>query len=280
MNMVHFKLRLSLLLFCLLLSHMATASFHKNLWPKWSIHNPLSQEVISHQEWQDFLSRCVITNREGINLVDYTHLSKSDRDLLERYINHMSQIEISNYNRQEQLAFWLNLYNALTVQTIAHYYPVASIQEINISPGLFSVGPWGANLITINGTQLSLDEIHNRIIRAIWNDPRTHYAINNGSIGAANLSKQAFQGPLLEKQLNEAASQYINSLRGAQIIDDKLIVSKIYDWFIDDFGGEEQDLIKHLSQYAQEPFVEKLKQISKINLYTYNWHLNSTASES
>ncbi|AHE66047.1 DUF547 domain-containing protein [Legionella oakridgensis] len=280
MNMVNLKLRFGLLVFGLLFSTMAMASFHKNLWPRWSIHNPLSTEVIPHQEWQDFLSRCVVTNQEGINLVDYPHLSKRDLDLLERYINRLSQIDITNYNRQEQLAFWLNLYNALTVQIIAHYYPVASIQEINISPGLFSVGPWGANLITLNGIQLSLDEIHNRIIRAIWNDPRTHYAINNGSIGAANLSKQAFQGALLENQLNEAASQYINSLRGTQIIEGKLIVSKIYDWFIDDFGGEEQDLIKHLSQYAYKPLREKLKQINKINTYTYNWHLNSTITES
>ena len=197
------------LLICLVLvTHEALASFHKNIWPKWEVHNPLSQEVISHHEWQEFLTLCIVTNAEGINLVDYPNLTKANVDTLKSYVTRMSQINITNYNRNEQLAFWLNLYNALVVQIVADYYPIDTVQEVNISPGLFSVGPWGANLVTIEGTQLSLDDIQNRIIRAIWNDPRTHYAINDGTIGGANLGKQAFQGSTIDTQLNQAAVQY------------------------------------------------------------------------
>jgi len=269
-------LRVVLLSSLLLTTGIASASFHKNLWPKWEINNPLSREVISHQEWQTFLTRCVVTNNEGINLVNYPQLTDADRVLLQRYITRLAQIDISHYNRAEQLAFWLNLYNALTVQTVANYYPVTSINEINISPGLFSIGPWGANLITLNETRLSLDEIHNRIIRPIWNDPRTHYAINNAAIGAPNLSKQAFRGETLDTQLNAAATDYINSLRGSQVIEGRLVLSKIYEWFTEDFGTDENDVLKHLSFFAQEPLRSQLKQISNINSYTYNWHLNST----
>ncbi|WP_371923177.1 MULTISPECIES: DUF547 domain-containing protein [Legionella] len=270
-------MRFICLAFCLLITHTAMASFHKNLWVKWGMNNPLSQKTISHKEWQDFLNCCVITNQEGINLVNYSKLTKADHDLLKRYIKHMSEVDIFDYNRNEQLAFWLNLYNALTVQTVAHYYPVASIQEINISPGLFSVGPWGANLITINDTQLSLEDIHNRIIRPVWNDPRTHYAINNGTIGAPNLSKQAFQANLLEKQLNDAAFRYINSLRGVQVIEGKIILSKIYEWFLEDFGGDEEGVLQHLTHYAHSALSQQLQSIQQINSYVYNWHLNSTA---
>ena len=266
---------------CLLLTHHeARASFHRDLWPKWIVNNPLSQDVISHHEWQDFLTRRVITNDEGINLIDYPHLTEADLDSLKHYITRLSQINIGSYNRNEQLAFWINLYNALIVQTVADYYPINTIQEINISPGLFNVGPWGANLVTISNTQLSLDDIQNRIIRAIWNDPRTHYAINDGAIGEANLSKEAYQGASIDAQLNQAASGYINSLRGMQIIEGKLIVSKIYDWYIDDFGGGELQLIKHLSCYAKEPVRHQLQTLSAINSYIYNWHLNSTIAPS
>lgn len=275
-------LRLSILLLsCLfLVSNVASATFHKNLWPKWEAHNPLSLVTISHQEWQEFLSQCVITNTEGINLVDYPNLTEANLDLLKRYITRMSQINVTNYNRDEQLAFWLNLYNALIVKIVADYYPIETIQEINISPGLFSVGPWGAKLVTVSGTQLSLDEIQNRIIRAIWNDPRSHYAINDGTIGGANLSKEAFQGKTINAQLNQAAVQYINSLRGIQVIDGKLVVSKIYDWYLDDFGGSELDLINHLSLFANQPLQENLQHLSSINSYIYNWHLNSTVAAS
>lgn len=265
------------LLFCLFLMTSATgASFHKSLWPIWGVSNPLSTEVISHDDWQKFLNKRIITNEEGINLVDYPNLTEADYDLLKSYIEKMAKIDIDAYNRNEQLAFWLNLYNALTIQIVADYYPVGSIEEINISPGLFSIGPWGAKLITINRTPVSLDEIQNRIIRPIWNDPRTLYAMNNAAIGAANLNKQAYHGATIEKELNEAATDYINSLRGVQVIEGKLIVSKIYDWFNEDFGGTKRDVINHIKQFAREPLLSQLKHTNTINGYIYNWHLNST----
>lgn len=270
----------SLILFLLFFSGLLQASYHKSLWPKWEVNNPLSKEVISHQEWNEFLSHHVFTNDEGINLVDYAKLTPKDLNLLKDYIKRMSSVDIDNYNRREQLAYWINVYNALTVKTVASYYPVANIQEVNISPGLFSVGPWGANLITIKETSLSLDDINNRIIRPIWNDPRAHYTLNNATIGAPNLSKQAYVGLILEQQLNEAAASYINSLRGVQVIEGKLIISKLYDWFEEDFGGTKQDVIKHLLQYATEPLLSQLKHINTIDSYMYNWHINSPASKS
>lgn len=270
--------RLKVALCFLMITNLAFASFNKNIWPKWEVNNPLSKSVISHQEWQDFLNKHVITNEEGINLVDYPNLTEADELLLKHYITRLSRINIRDYNRHEQLAFWLNLYNALAVQTVARYYPVTNIHEVNITPGIFNSGPWGAGLVTIEGARLSLDEIQNNIIRAIWNDPRVHYALNDASIGAANLSKQAFQGNAIEAQLNKAAYEYINSLRGIQVIEDKLIASKIYKWYVADFGNNEADLIFHLSQYANEPLRTQLKHINTINSYIYNWHLNSTVA--
>jgi hypothetical protein len=261
-----------------LMANVANASFNKSLWSKWELNNPLAKTIIPHDDWQKFLNEHVITNEEGINLVDYPNLSEDDHDLLKRYIDKMTAIDITSYNRDEQLAFWLNLYNALTVQIVANYYPITSIEEINISPGLFSIGPWGKKLITINNTMLSLDDIQNRIIRPIWNDPRTLYATNNASIGAANLSKKAYRGATIETALNEAAFAYINSLRGVQVIEGMLIVSKVYDWFQEDFGGAQQDVITHLKQFAKEPLQSQLRHVNDIENYMYNWHLNTTVA--
>ncbi|MFC3908693.1 DUF547 domain-containing protein [Legionella dresdenensis] len=257
----------------------AFASYNKNLWTIWEINNPLATAIIDHSEWQDFLSTRVITNDEGINLVDYRNLKDNDIDLLKRYIKRLSEININLYNRKEQLAYWINLFNAITVHTVASYYPVSSIEDINISPGLFSVGPWGAKLLTINAIPLSLDDINNRIIRPIWNDSRTHYALNNGSIGAPNLSRTAFTGAQIEQQLNQAAFGYINSYRGAQVIEGKLIVSKIYEWYSEDFGSEEQNVIDHLKQFANPPLLKQLQHINSIDGYVYNWHLNNTVGQ-
>ncbi len=269
-----------IVLLMFLLTSLAHATFYKNLWPQWEVNNPLSKEIISHQLWQDFLNRRVITNAENINLVDYAHMTQIDLNLLKDYLKNMAQINIDNYSRAEQLAYWINVYNALTVQTVANYYPVSTIQEINISPGLFSVGPWGANLISIKDTPLTLDDINNRIIRPIWNDARTHYTLNNASIGAPNLNRKAYQGHILDEQLNNAASTYINSLRGVSVIEGRLIISKLYDWYEEDFGGSKQDVITHLLQFAKEPLQSQLKHINTIDSYIYNWHINSPAVDS
>ncbi len=251
------------------------ASFTKNLWPEWQVNNPLSTNVINHDQWQQFLTHTVITNAEGINLVNYPAMGKEDVELLNNYIRSLCAININNYNRNEQLAFWLNLYNALTVQLIIKHFPLSTIEDINISPGLFSIGPWGAKLIEVNKVPLSLDEIHNRIIRPIWNDVRTHYAINNASIGAPNIGRKAYLGGSINDQLNAAAHDYINSPRGVQIIENQLVVSKVYNWFKEDFGTESRHIIDHLKQFSEQPLQHKLESLLTIENYVYNWHLNS-----
>lgn len=272
------KVKLFNFILWIVLATHSHAAFVKNLWPAWGANNPLSTASIDHSAWQGFLDRWVIVNDQGIHVIDYVHMQKTDIAKLKDYINQLAKIDINGYSRDEQLAFWINLYNALTVSIIAEHYPVDSIEEINISPGLFSIGPWGAKVITINGTALSLDEIHNRIIRPIWNDPRTHYAVNNGSIGAADLSKEAYQGKLINQQLNRAATKAVNSLRSVQVIEGKLLVSKVYEWYCDDFGGNTHDIINHIKYYAEKPLRDQLGNIDTIESYMYNWHLNSTVA--
>lgn len=268
----------SCIILCLLFSTgLVQASLQKSLWPRWEVNNPLSKETISHHIWDDFLKRHVITNDENINLISYATLSREDLKVIKKYIQEMAQIDIDNYNRNEQLAYWINIYNALTIQTVASYYPIGDIQEINISPGLFSNGPWGGTLIRIKDTPLSLDDINNRIIRPIWNDPRTHYTLNDATIGAPNLYNRAYQGIAIEQQLNDAAFAYVNSLRGVEVIEGKLIISKIYDWYEEDFGASKENIIKHIHQFAKEPLLSQLKHITTVDSYIYNWHINSPA---
>lgn len=88
-----------------------------------------------------------------------------------------------------------------------------------------------------------------------------------------------YQGNLIEEQLNQAASNYINSLRGVSVIEGKLIISKLYDWYEEDFGGTKQDVIFHLLQFAKEPLQSQLKHINTIDSYIYNWHINAPSTD-
>ena len=183
-------------------------------------------------------------------------------------------VPISRYSRDEQLAYWINLYNALTVQAVLDDYPVESIRKISISPGLFSIGPWDRKLIRIEGEDLTLNDIEHRILRPIWQDPRIHYAVNCASISCPNLMPTAFTGANADELMTAGAREYINSPRGVTVRNGRLYVSSIYDWFDDDFGGTDARVIAHLREYASPALDAKLARISRISGDDYDWDLN------
>ena len=151
----------------------------------------------------------------------------------------------------EQQAYWINLYNALTVQVILDHYPVDSIRDIDISPGFFADGPWGKKLLVVDGEEVSLDDIEHRILRPIWQDLRIHYAVNCASIGCPNLQPEAFTAENADRLMDEGARAYIGHPRGASVDRGKLTVSSIYKWFKADFGGSDVGVIDHLQQFAE-----------------------------
>ncbi len=186
---------------------------------------------------------------------------------------------ISTYNRQEQKAFWINLYNALTVKVILDHYPVNSIRDIDISPGWFSDGPWGAKLVIIEGEELSLDDIEHRILRPIWQDPRIHYAVNCASLGCLNLAPIAYTAHNIEELLDQGTWAYINHPQGVTFKNGKLQVSSIYQWFQEDFGGSREGVLQHLRSYAREQLAEQLQTYRGKLIYDYDWGLNALAHQ-
>ena len=185
----------------------------------------------------------------------------------------MGDTRISQFNREQQRAFWINLYNALTIRVILKNYPVRSIRDI--SSGFFSSGPWSLELITIEAQALTLDDIEHRILRPIWKDARLHYAVNCASIGCPNLQNRAFTASNTEALLNKAADEFINHQRAVSINDDgELQLSSIYHWFDDDFGGE-SGVISHIREHASTSLIDMLEGIDEIDDYHYDWRLNS-----
>lgn len=174
------------------------------------------------------------------------------------------------------MAYWINLYNALTMQVVLEHYPVDSIRDIDISPGWFSDGPWGAKLVGVEGEQLTLDDIEHRILRPIWQDPRIHYTVNCASVGCPNLALEAYTTANYNELAEAGVRAYINSPRGAVVDKGRLKVSSIYAWFKTDFGGTDASVIQHLRQYAEPELAAELDGVKKISDDFYDWSLNET----
>ena len=249
----------------LFLATNVLAAPKSELWDFWNISDESNAQVISHQPWQQFLDRYLVTEGEN-TLVRYVRVSSDDKQNLKRYLEQLASIDPRTLNQAEQYAYWVNLYNAITVDLILDRYPVKSITKLG---GLFSFGPWGDDVITIAGQTLTLNDIEHRILRPIWNDPRTHYAVNCASLGCPNLQTQAFNAQNSNALLDQAAATYINSSKGIIIQGDKATLSSIYEWFAEDFSAQ-GGVIAHISQYRPE--VAQFK--GKLD-YDYDWALNS-----
>jgi len=261
----------------LLLATAATASAapRAELWPRWEAHRPESAVRVNHAAWDAFLREYVVADHpSGINRVRYADVGMADKHALEEYLEGLQNVPVSELARAEQEAYWINLYNALTVKVILDHYPVESIREIDISPGWFSDGPWRARLVAVEGEEISLDDIEHRILRPLWKDPRLHYAVNCASLGCPNLQPQAFTAESTERLLEKGAREYVNHPRGAHLEDGKLVLSRIYDWFETDFGDSREGVLFHLRAYARAPFAEGLEGFSGRIAYAYDWALN------
>ncbi len=232
-----------------------------------------SKKTVNHSQFSSLLKTYVKRDKNGLNRVDYKGFKNKQSDL-KAYIKSLEAVKVTSLSRAEQFAYWANLYNAVTIDVVLEAYPVKSIKDIDISPGIFSNGPWGKKLVTIEGTKISLDDIEHQILRKVHKDPRVHYAVNCASVGCPNLQTEAFEASKLEAQLEKAAKDYVNSNRGAVVKSNRLSISKIYIWFKKDFGGNDAGVLAHLKRYANPKLKEKITKIGSINSSFYDWTLN------
>lgn len=257
-------MKLLLSLFLVLFSTHTYAAPNAELWAYWNQSDESNHVTISHQTWQDILDTYLMTEGEN-TLFAYNKVSLSDKNRLTAYLEQLASLDPRSYSKAEQYAYWVNFYNALTVNIVIDNYPITSITKLG---GFFSFGPWGEDITTVTGETLTLNDIEHRILRPIWKDPRTHYAVNCASLGCPNLQPSAFSASNTESLLEQSASQYINSDKGALLKGNKLQLSSIYDWFSADFGTEER-LLQHLTTYRSE-----LTNFKGELTYEYDWALN------
>ena len=272
MNVGERVISLILALLLTVVCHSAWAAPAKDYWSFWDQHNQESTQTVSHSDWQIILDKYVrFSDKLDMYTFVYGGVSSENTKRLRHYLKTLSELDPRTLNRNEQLAYWVNLYNALTVELILKNYPVKSITKLG--KGWFRQGPWDEELITIAGKALSLNDIEHRILRPIWNDSRIHYAINCASIGCPDILPTAFTGAEINDQFDKAARRFINQSKGVNFVSGRLVLSKIFEWYEDDFAGE-KGVRKELLKYAEKGLRDQLRAYQGGISYHYNWKLN------
>lgn len=266
------KLLFSCLISCLF-SYTALAEPNQDYWPYWDESNESNQQRIDHHQWQEILQHYVVTNHpSGINRFKYASVTSKDKQNLKHYINTLEKTDPRKYNKKEQLAYWLNLYNALAVDLVLKNYPIKSMQDIGYE---FNRGPWGKPLIKIAGQPINLNDIEHRILRPIWNSHKIHFGLNGGSMSDPSILATAFTGDNVTSLLNKSGRDYINHSRGLSLVNGKMTASSMFSWYEKDFAKDKTKLMKVFAHYAEDRLALYVLGYQGEIEYTYDWRLNA-----
>ena len=216
----------------------------------------MGQGKSRHDLWEAQLQKFVSTDGK----VDYVAWGK-ERDLLDNYILSLSETPPKPlWHKNDLLAYWINAYNALTVQLILDHYPVKSIKDIPKR--------WSIPVFTTGEESYSLGDIEHKILRKL-DEKRIHFAINCASASCPNLYRSAFRGAKLEYQLETVTRQFFQDRTKNQFESDRIRLSKILLWFIMDFGFKKEKLA-FISKYSPIPIDSDIS----IRYLPYDWSLN------
>lgn len=221
----------------------------------------------SHQLWNELLKAHVKPDGR----VDYKGFIR-EKPKLESYLKLLSENapDRSKWSKNEQLAYWINVYNAFTVKLIVDFYPTKSIRDLGPRikiPLIKDV--WHYKFFKIAGVDMSLDEVEHSILRKEFEEPRIHFAINCASVSCPPLLNEAFVASTLENQLIRVTTTFVNDPSRNKISAQSAQLSSIFSWFKGDFT-KKGTLVEFLNRYSKV----KISPNARITFLDYNWNLN------
>jgi len=245
---------------------------------RWAAEEMVSMEDIDHSPYDALLQKYV--DEDGY--VDYASWkqSESDRRALQDYLTALSRATPSrNASQSARLAFWINVYNALTLEGILREYPTTSIRNHTSKLGGYNI--WKHLPLLVGNTPFSLHEIEHEVLRPMG-EPRIHFAIVCASIGCPRLLNEAYTAEDLESQLTKNSRDFFSRSQNLQVDQDSRViyVSSILKWFGDDFGDSQQERFTYLKPYLPEEARElSVDPQTTVRYLDYDWNLNDQTSK-
>ncbi len=232
-----------------------------------------AQPAFDHRDFDSLLN---IHVRAG--LVHYDAFANAPA--FRRYLDRLDAFDPSALSRTEQLAFWINAYNAYTIALIVAHDERVSIRNINRTLGLSLKGPWRERVVRVGGKRYSLDDVEHRIIRPIFREPRVHFALVCAALGCPPLRSEAYRGDLLDAQLDDQARHFLLMTPMSNRVDAsarRVVLSPIFDWFKEDFGGSPDAIGRFVARYFPPGSERSLLESGRfvLTFSEYDWRLNA-----
>ncbi|GAB4025615.1 DUF547 domain-containing protein [Spirosoma gilvum] len=222
---------------------------------------------VDHSAYDRLLKKYV--NEKG--LVNYKGF-KSEEKTFNEYLAMLSKNPpAASWSKNEQMAYWINAYNAYTIRLILDHYPVKSIKDIGSKIKIpFVTTPWAAKFFTIGGEKMSLDNIEHGTLRKKFNDPRIHFTLVCASISCPRLRNEAYMADKLDAQMDDQGRDFLNNPSKNKISKDEAQLSNYFNWYKGDWTKNGQSVVKWVNKYSNT----KISDNTDIEFLDYNWNLN------
>ncbi|HVT45890.1 MAG TPA: DUF547 domain-containing protein [Thermoanaerobaculia bacterium] len=236
---------------------------------------PLLAAEPDYSTWNMLLAR----HYDPARGMEYAGLKARDAATLQQLRRRMAAVDLAKLSRNEQLAFWINLYNISVVGIVVDHYPVKTIRDISTDP-IVRLNVFKKDLVPFGSARISLDEIEHKRIREVFRDPRIHFAINCAATSCPSIRHEAYVGARIDAQLDDQTRSFLNgplgvslSRRGKTLI---VRTTKIMDWFGDDFdqwGGGKLAFLRRYLSAGKVKVIDSAADV-KIDYDDYDWSLN------
>ena len=218
--------------------------------------NEANSDENLHDSFDEFLKKYVSKTGK----VNYKEI-KQNKSELNNYLKTLKDNPVQNsWSRNKKLAYWINAYNAFTIKRIIDNYPLNSIMDLDGGK------TWDVKWIKIGNKTYSLNQIEHDIIRPQFKDARIHFAVNCAAKSCPPLYNRAYNESNINSYLEKRTKQFINDKNYNQISADKAQVSKIFEWYKEDFG----DLRSYINKYSNTNINSNVE----IKFKEYDWSLN------
>lgn len=224
-------------------------------------------ESIDYKVWGDFVTKLVLFE-SGQAAFAYRAIKQNATMFLDDFVGAMETLRPELLGKKEQLALWINLYNAQVVRVTTANYPVRSVEALVNGPA------WADQTMGISGVKLSLNDIRSNVLARYFSDPRILSALFVPARGGPPVQKRAYSGPTIDAQLDAAAAQYINQSGVVIVKGDVAYVSPVFTLNRMYFGGEDARIIAHLTAFAKPKLAQKLALATRVETGKFDWALN------
>ena len=229
--------------------------------------------VVDHSAFDTLLRRHVVDG-----FVDYAAF-RGDPSFA-RYLASLDAVRVATLDNDERLAFWINVYNAFTIQLVASRAETESIRNIEKTFGVLQLkGPWSTPIVHAAGRTLTLDDVEHAIIRKEFSEPRIHFALVYAAVGSPPLRSEAYTGARLEEQLDDQGRQFLLASPGKNRLEQRgfrVALSPIFTYYRNDFGATRPELGGFLAHWTDGELKTRLEKGAFGARETrFDWTLNS-----